>query len=74
MNGIYELRAEDLVPHLEIKKKKKKNSKAPDFIKSFKRLFEGERIGKCVREFSSIGVPTWGVNERFYLAELKGVF
>jgi len=37
--GIYELRA--LVPNLETK-----NSEAQYFIKSFRSLLEGERIGK----------------------------
>ena len=54
MKGSYELRAEELkslVSNLEIK-----NLEAQNFIKSFRRLLEGERIGKCTRELFSIGI------------------
>ena len=41
----------NLVPNLETK-----NSEVYNFIKSFKILLEGEKIEKCMRELSSIGV------------------
>ena len=73
MKGIYELRAEELkslVSNLEIK-----NLEAQNFIKSFRRLLEGERIGKCTRELFSIGVHPWGVDQwSSFRAEFKGVF